>query len=186
MRVLRKGILFSGVDGGCNRIRRGGALSPPGGGVDGGFVGADRCVGPDTLLRGAHPRADTWVRPYAEWKAFRTNGKLARRRTLPTGRDGAGRCVQNGGVWSPRPTGATMVVPSEGPMWASAPTESPINHPSQPARSEASAPAAARDGRESAQRPSQKGDRPATARAALSESESAERGAGQIRSLPDD
>ena len=30
MRVLRKGILFSGVDGGCNRIRRGGALSPPG------------------------------------------------------------------------------------------------------------------------------------------------------------
>ena len=42
---------------------------------------------------------------------------------------------------------------------SSAPTESPINHPSQPARSEASAPAAARDGRESAQRPSQKGDR---------------------------
>ena len=27
-----------------------------------------------------------------------------------------------GGVWSPRPTGATKVVPSEGPMWASAPT----------------------------------------------------------------
>ena len=42
---------------------------------------------------------------------------------------------------------------------SSAPTESPINHPSQPARSEASAPAWARDGRESAQRPSQKGDR---------------------------
>ena len=46
-----------------------------------------------------------------------------------------------------------------GPPRSSAPTESPINHPSQPARSEASAPAAARDGRESAQRPSQKGDR---------------------------
>ena len=43
---------------------------------------------------------------------------------------------------------------------SSCPTESPINHPSQPAHSEASAPAAARDGRESAQRPSQKGDRP--------------------------
>ena len=42
---------------------------------------------------------------------------------------------------------------------SSCPTESPINHPSQPARSEASAPAAARDGLESAQRPSQKGDR---------------------------
>ena len=43
---------------------------------------------------------------------------------------------------------------------SSCPTESPINHPSQPARSEASAPAAARDGRESTQRPSQKGERP--------------------------
>ena len=43
---------------------------------------------------------------------------------------------------------------------SSAPTESPINHPSQPARSEASAPAAARDGRESTQGSSQKGDRP--------------------------
>ena len=68
---------------------------------------------------------------------------------------------------------------------SSAPTESPINHPSQPARNEASAPAAARDGRESAQRPSQKGNRPATAWAALSEAESAERAAGQIQSLPD-
>ena len=43
---------------------------------------------------------------------------------------------------------------------SSAPTESPINHPSQPARSEASAPAAARDGRESAQRPSKRGNPP--------------------------
>ena len=68
---------------------------------------------------------------------------------------------------------------------SSAPTESPINHPSQPARSEASAPAAARDGRESTQRPSQKGKPAATAGAALSEAESAERGAGQIQSLPD-
>ena len=43
---------------------------------------------------------------------------------------------------------------------SSCPTESPINHPSQPARSEASAPAAARDGRESTQGPSQKGGPP--------------------------
>ena len=28
----------------------------------------------------------------------------------------------DGGVWSPRPTGATQVMPSSGPMWASAPT----------------------------------------------------------------
>ena len=76
--------------------------------------------------------------------------------------------------------------PAYGPMWALAPTESPISHPSQPARSEASAPAAARDGRESTQRPSQKGKPAATAGAALSEAESAERAAGQIRFLPDD
>ena len=40
----------------------------------------------------------------------------------------------DGGVWSPRPTGATQVMPSSGPMWASAPTErreSRINHPGQ-------------------------------------------------------
>ena len=43
---------------------------------------------------------------------------------------------------------------------SSCPTESPINHPSQPARNEASAPAAARDGRESTQGPSQKGGPP--------------------------
>ena len=42
---------------------------------------------------------------------------------------------------------------------SSCPTESPINHPSQPAHNEASAPAAARDGQESTQGPSQKGDR---------------------------
>ncbi len=68
---------------------------------------------------------------------------------------------------------------------SSAPAESPINDPNQPARSEAPAPAAVRDGRESAQRPSQKGDCPATAGAALSEAESAGIVAGQIQSLPD-
>ena len=42
--------------------------------------------------------------------------------------------ASGGGVWSPRPTEGTQVVPSEGPMWASAPTkrrESFINHPGQ-------------------------------------------------------
>ena len=55
------------------------------------------------------------------------------------GRDGARplrgeREWTDGGVWSPRPTGATQVMPSNGPMWASAPTErreSHINHPGQ-------------------------------------------------------
>ena len=66
----------------------------------------------------------------------------------------------------------------------------PYGKPNQPpkpaARSEASAPAWARDGRESTQEPSQKGAASATAGAALSEAESAERAAGQIRFLPDD
>ena len=33
-------------------------------------VGADRCVGPNTLLRGTRPRADTQVRPYGEKGRF--------------------------------------------------------------------------------------------------------------------
>ena len=49
----------------------------------------------------------------------------AGRKPSPAGRDGArplqgggvGRCVQDGGVWSPRLTEATQVVPSEGPMY---------------------------------------------------------------------
>ena len=47
-----------------------------------------------------------------------------------------------------------------GPPRSSAPTESPINHPSQPARSEAPAPAAARNGRESALEPSKRNKLP--------------------------
>ena len=35
----------------------------------------------------------------------------------PYTRAGAGRCIQDGGVWSPRPTGATLVVRSNGPMY---------------------------------------------------------------------
>ena len=39
---------------------RGRAPSPPGfPGVDRGFVGADRCVGPDAVLCGTHSQADT-------------------------------------------------------------------------------------------------------------------------------
>ena len=56
-----------------------------------GSVGADLCIGPWACSGRGRVRADTWVRPYAEWKAFRTNGKLARRRTLPTGGAGVDR-----------------------------------------------------------------------------------------------
>ena len=200
-------------------------------------------------------------------EAFGHQRKLARKLTLPTGRDGArplrgsgaGRCVQDGGVRSPRPTGATQVVPSSGPMWASAPTDrrgSLSDHPGQrrtaerlrrgceemggnrdrghPKRGQqrrtipqsrlrrASSlytrePCPAGDGgsgrrgrrplwkaqasRRAAKRPRPRGrgmggnrrknhpkrrTAPATTQAALSEAESAERGAGQIRSLPGD
>ena len=63
-----------------------------------------------------------------------------KRSLSPAGRDKA-RPLQGdrsraiyGGVWSPRPTGATQVMPSSGPTWASAPTErreSCIDHPGQ-------------------------------------------------------
>ena len=138
-----------------------------------------------------------------------TTGNWRRTEAFPTGAGrsppptggGAGLWRRGApGVWSPRPTGASQVVHSSGPMYlrhgfrrpnfvpkfgasvrSAAPTESPISHPSQPARSEASAPAAARDGRESTQEPSPKGTAPATTPAALSEAESAEREAGQVR-----
>ena len=61
-------------------------------------------------------------------KRSRDNGNWHGKRTFPL-RGGTEPAPyrgaeQNGcgGVWSPRPTGATQVVPSNGPMWASAPT----------------------------------------------------------------
>ena len=50
-----------------------------------GYAGADRCVGPDMVPRGARPRADTWVRPYAGWKAFRNQRGLAQDGTSSKG-----------------------------------------------------------------------------------------------------
>ena len=84
---------------------------------------------------GAKQRADVGIRPFSDGRGF-------------------GPPYLGHGLRRPN------FVPKFGAsVKSSAPTESPINHPSQPARSEASAPAWARDGRESVQRPSQKGDR---------------------------
>ena len=48
-----------------------------------GPVGADRCVGPNTLLRGTRPRADTQVRPYAgEWKVPATTQPSGAQRSV--------------------------------------------------------------------------------------------------------
>ena len=120
-----KASCFSGVDGGCNRIGRGGALSPHGGGgrwrfcrgrpmcrpvggsraeaFPGGHIGpplreAGRCLGTNGNWRGTG--------------ALRGGAEPA-----PYRRSGAGRRVQDGGVRSPRPTGATRVMPSNGPMY---------------------------------------------------------------------
>ena len=96
-------------------------------------------------------RADVGIRPFLRWTGVRAAevvGPYGRSTEAPA----TGRCGH-------RPLRVVYRSPSNRPMWASAPTESPINHPSQPARSEASAPAAARNGRESMQGPPQKGDR---------------------------
>ena len=72
---------------------------------------------------------------------------------------------------------------------SSAPTESPINHPSQQAsRRAAKRPRPRPRGMGGNRRKDhpKRGTSAATAQAALSEAESAERAAGQIRSLPDD
>ena len=62
--------------------------------------------------------------PCAGREAFGNQRELVRKRDLASRGDGArslqgagaGWCVQDGGVRSPRPTGATQVVPSSGPM----------------------------------------------------------------------
>ena len=96
---------FPGVDGGCNRICRGRPVCRPVGGSR--EEGAGGHIGPP--LREVGRRSGT-------------NGYWRETTPSPTGRDGA-RPLQgerewtDGGVWSPRPTGATLVVCSSGPMY---------------------------------------------------------------------
>ena len=124
-------------------------------------------------------RADVGIRSFLRWTGFGPPSRRPLRMVY--------RSPSNGPPYLGHGLRRPNSVPKFGAsVRSSAPTESPINHPSQPARSEASAPAAARDGRESTQGPSPKGATPAATGAALSEAESAERAAGQIRSLPDD
>ena len=118
----------------------------------------------------------------------------------PYTRAGAGRCIQDGGVWSPRPTGATQVVPSSGPMWESVLFTMDGGSGRRGRRPLRKARSTTQASRRAAKRPRQRprgmggnrrkdhpkrGTTPATAWAALSEAESAGRGAGQIRVLPD-
>ena len=97
-------------------------------------------------------RSDVGIRPFYDERGFGPMylGHGFRR---PNFAPKFGASVMGIGPYAPRGTG-------ERHAESSCPTESPINHPSQPAHNEASAPAAARDGQESTQGPSQKGDRP--------------------------
>ena len=139
----------------------GAGLRPRPVGGDGGFVGADPCVGPradpaKSVSGRTHRSAPTrWGRRSEPTENWCEDGALS------AGRDGArplqrerSRAVRPaaGCAWgvasasqipfrnlgrqsrSPRPTGATLVVRSSGPMWASAPTDrrgSRIDHPGQ-------------------------------------------------------
>ena len=101
-----------GVDGGCNRIRRGRPTCRPVGGFrEETFPGGH--IGPP--LRGGE-RFPQPTRPSCA-EASATGRDRAR---PPQGNQS--RAVY-GGVKSPRPMEATQVVPSEGPKWASAPTD---------------------------------------------------------------
>ena len=126
MRVLRKGICFSGVDGGCNRIGRGGAPSPPGWGGRWRFCRGRPMCRPGhgfsrNLLTGGHIgpplRGVGRCSEPTEIGAKRCLSLRGGTEPAPYGSNRAGRCVQDGGVWSPRLTEATQVVPSEGPMY---------------------------------------------------------------------
>ena len=120
-------------------------------------------------------RADVGIRPFYDRQGFGPPGRRPLRKVY--------RSPSNGLPYLGHGFRRPNSVPKFGTsVRSSAPTESP----SQPTRSEASAPAVTRSKRESAQRPSKRGSPPATTQAALSEAESAERAAGQIRSLPDD
>ena len=145
----------------------------------------NKMLGPADLLAmtmvssHSEERSDVEIRPFYDGRGTGRRGRRPLRKVY--------RSPSNGPMYLRHGFRRPNFVPKFGAsVRSSAPTENLINHPSQPARSEASAPAAARDGRESAQEPSPKGTAPATTPAALSEAESAERAAGQIRFLPDD
>ena len=137
-RLGRPGRSRSGL--GCSSTVGAGLCPRPVFRGDGGSVGADLCVGPGTVSRGRHHGRTHRSAPTRGGRRLGTNGNWCGTMPFPAGRDGArplrggGSGGVRGGVWSPRPTGATLVVPSGGPMWASAPTkrrESCIDHPGQ-------------------------------------------------------
>ena len=159
-----------------------------------GYAGADRCVGPDTVSS-RDPSAGGHIGPplhevgwcsgsNGDWRRTGPPPR-ERNRARPWRRDAPG---ERRGVVTPPYGSNTGGVQRRADVGIGPYREESKPHqpPGPAARSEASAPAVTRSKRESAQRPSKRGSPPATTQAALSEAESAERAAGQIRSLPDD
>ena len=84
-------------------------------------VGADRCVGPDTLLRGTHSRADTQVRPYAgEWKVPATTQPSGAQRSV---------CAADGrkGLESRQRSSPKCPATSDNPSVTAAPCQLPLH-----------------------------------------------------------
>ena len=112
-------------------------------------------VGPAGLLAmtmvfcHSEERSDVGIRPFYDGRGFGPPSRRPLRKVY--------RSPSNGPMYLRHGLRRPNFVPKFGAsVRASAPTESPINHPSQPARSEAPAPAAARNGRESALEPSKR------------------------------
>ena len=95
--------------GDCRRIRRGRPMCRPGHGFSRNLLTGGH-IGPP--LRGVGRCSEP-----TEIGAKRCLSLRGGTEPAPYGSNRAGRCVQDGGVWSPRLTEATQVVPSEGPMY---------------------------------------------------------------------
>ena len=100
---------FSGVDGYCIRACRGRPMCRPVGGFR-----EETCPGGHT---GPPLRGVGSVQRSTEIGMKRRLVQRGGAEPAPYRGSGAGGCVQDGGVWSPRPTEATQVVPSGGPMY---------------------------------------------------------------------
>ena len=177
--------------------------------VAGESVGADLCVGPNTFCCGSRSRADTQVRPYAGWKVFRTTQASGAQRSV-CGADGRNR-VESEAEIIPKVSinfGQSLshgLRPCQLPLHKGAfgagdadcrvasllaMTVLILCHSEEAQRADVGIRSFLRwtgvRAAESSAPTGGCGKLPATAGAALSEAESAERAVGQIRFLPDD
>ena len=176
--------------------------------VAGESVGADLCVGPNTFCCGSRSRADTQVRPYAGWKVFRTTQASGAQRSvcgagarkwvgiaaeiIPKGASNLGQSLSQPAADSSLCTREPLGTGDADCRVASLLAMTVLNlcHSEEAQRADVGIRSFLRwtgvRAAESSAPTGGCGKPPATAGAALSEAESAERAAGQIRFLPDD